>query len=82
MITSTFLCNYFASEAHDLYDVRKSVLGHLQQGGVPTVIDRLVALRLSLATVDRIFDVLKTGDGHCFGTNNTFLLFFCLVFLF
>ncbi len=41
------------------YEVRVAVLGHLQRGGSPTVLDRILATRLGADAVD----VLKRGDG-------------------
>jgi len=40
------------------YEVRVAVLGHLQRGGSPTVLDRILATRLGANAVD----VLKRGD--------------------
>lgn len=39
-------------ERYDHYDIRVSVLGHLQRGGTPTVRDRILASRLGVAAVD------------------------------
>jgi 6-phosphofructokinase 1 len=36
------------------YDVRVTVLGHVQRGGVPTPFDRLLGSRLGAAAVDRL----------------------------
>ncbi len=41
------------------YEVRVAVLGHLQRGGSPTVLDRILATRLGADAVE----VLKRGDG-------------------
>jgi 6-phosphofructokinase 1 len=54
VFTLDVLVNLFESESKGHFDVRKSVLGHLQQGGLPTVIDRFQAIRLALACVDRL----------------------------
>jgi 6-phosphofructokinase 1 len=62
--------------------VRKSVLGHLQQGGLPTVVDRLVALRLSLAAVDRVLSAHASPPAHCFGMSTPPSRLSCFVFLF
>ena len=38
------------------YDVRVSILGHLQRGGSPTAHDRILASRLGYAAIDAIMD--------------------------
>ncbi len=38
------------------YDVRVSILGHLQRGGSPTAYDRIVASRMGAAAVDALQD--------------------------
>ena len=54
-----FLANLFESEARGQFDARRSVLGHLQQGGLPTVLDRLNAWRLAQCAVDAIERALR-----------------------
>ena len=39
-------------EQLDYYDIRVTVLGHLQRGGSPTTIDRVLASRLGVAAVE------------------------------
>lgn len=43
------------------YDIRVSVLGHLQRGGSPTMADRLLAARLGAAAVEGLI----AGKEHC-----------------
>ena len=38
------------------YDVRVSILGHLQRGGSPTAHDRILASRMGAAAIDAIMD--------------------------
>ncbi len=38
------------------YDVRVTVLGHIQRGGAPTASDRILASRLGLAAVETLLD--------------------------
>lgn len=38
------------------YDVRVSILGHLQRGGSPTAADRILASRLGAAAIDALLD--------------------------
>ena len=37
-----------------IYDVRVSVLGHIQRGGVPTAFDRVLASRMGVKAVESI----------------------------
>lgn len=46
LYSTKLLADVFAQESHGLYDVRESVIGHVQQGGNPTAFDRLMATRL------------------------------------
>jgi 6-phosphofructokinase 1 len=47
LYTAPFLAALFEEEAKDLFDVRISVLGHMQQGGDPTPLDRVMAARMA-----------------------------------
>ena len=38
------------------YDVRVTILGHLQRGGSPTAYDRILASRMGAAAVDALLD--------------------------
>jgi 6-phosphofructokinase 1 len=42
------------------YDIRVSVLGHLQRGGSPSAIDRVNASRLGHAAVEALLDDQKS----------------------
>jgi 6-phosphofructokinase 1 len=42
------------------YDIRVSVLGHLQRGGSPSAIDRVNASRLGQAAVEALIDGQKS----------------------
>ena len=44
--TTQWLADLFDEESQGLYDVRTTVLGHVQQGADPTAFDRLLAARL------------------------------------
>lgn len=45
---------------HPEYDVRVTILGHIQRGGVPTANDRILASRLGVAAVDALIDDQKS----------------------
>ena len=38
------------------FDVRVSILGHLQRGGSPTAVDRILATRMGVAAIDALLD--------------------------
>lgn len=40
----------------DSYDIKVTVLGHLQRGGTPTVYDRLIASRMGVAGVEALLE--------------------------
>ena len=50
--TTDFMCALFEEEGGDLFDVRQSILGHLQQGGNPSPFDRIQATRLATRCID------------------------------
>ena len=43
-------------EEYPAYDVRVTILGHLQRGGSPTAFDRIIASRMGAAAVDALLD--------------------------
>jgi 6-phosphofructokinase 1 len=47
LYTAPFLAALFEEESKDLFNVRTSVLGHMQQGGNPTPADRILAARMA-----------------------------------
>jgi 6-phosphofructokinase 1 len=54
LYTAPFLAALFEHEAKDLFDVRVSVLGHMQQGGDPSPLDRIMAARMAGEAIDFI----------------------------
>lgn len=44
------------AELHPHFDIRVSVLGHIQRGGSPSAFDRVLASQLGVAAVDAILD--------------------------
>ncbi len=45
--TTRFMCALFEEESGGVFDVRQSILGHLQQGGDPSPFDRIQATKLA-----------------------------------
>jgi 6-phosphofructokinase 1 len=54
LYTTQFLAALFEEESGDLFDVRMSVLGHMQQGGNPDPFDRIQAVRMAAKAVEYI----------------------------
>ena len=52
LYTANFMSALFEEEAHDLFDVRNTILGHMQQGGNPSPFDRVQATRLATRCVE------------------------------
>ena len=53
---TAFMCALFEEEGGGLFDVRQSILGHLQQGGDPSPFDRIQATRLARLGIRRLAD--------------------------
>ena len=58
---TAFTCALFEEEGGGLFDVRPSILGHMQQGGDPSPFDRIHATRLARLCVEFLFDQVKHG---------------------
>lgn len=61
LYSTSFLSALFEEEGGSLFDVRTSVLGHMQQGGDPTPYDRILATRLAARAIDFIERYHKNG---------------------
>ena len=62
---TAFMCALFEEEGKDLFDVRQSILGHLQQGGIPSPFDRIQATRLASRCIDYLIQQVAEGSSHC-----------------
>ena len=51
---TAFMCALFEEEGGGLFDVRQSILGHLQLGGDPSPFDRIQATRLARLSIRRL----------------------------
>jgi len=60
--STDFIAQLFTEEAHGLFDVRKSILGAMQQGGSPTPFDRIQGTRLAYDGMLQLFKKLKNDD--------------------
>jgi len=75
--TTDFMCRLFEAEGGDLFDVRQSILGHLQQGGNPSPFDRIQASRLATRCIERLISEAQSDepDGNCIGFNEGKVVF-------
>jgi 6-phosphofructokinase 1 len=64
---TAFMCALFEEEGGGLFDVRQSILGHLQQGGDPSPFDRIQATKLARLSVQHLAtDALTDSHGASF----------------
>lgn len=63
--TTQFMCSLFEEEGKDLFDVRQSILGHLQQGGNPSPFDRIQATRLATRSIDYLIQQAENRTNNC-----------------
>jgi 6-phosphofructokinase 1 len=63
--TTPFMCSVFEEEGNDLFDVRQSILGHLQQGGSPSPFDRIQATRLATRSIGYLIDQVEKDSIGC-----------------
>jgi 6-phosphofructokinase 1 len=59
--TTDVLAKLFEAESKGEFDVRPIVLGHTQQGGVPSPFDRILATRLASRAVDALTRAVEGG---------------------
>jgi len=63
---TNFIRDLLTAEGKKLFTVRRSILGHLQQGGDPTPMDRINATRLAIQGIKYLID--QSGNEHPFAT--------------
>lgn len=67
--TTGFLVTLFEKEGGALFDVRQTILGHIQQGGSPTPYDRIQANRLAARALLRLIELANDNNAQalCIG---------------
>lgn len=60
--TTDFIVTLFEKEGGDLFDVRRCILGHTQQGGKPSPFDRIQATRLTARALGFLIEHVGTGQ--------------------
>lgn len=66
-----FMARVFEHESENLFDVRHSALGHLQQGGDPSPYDRILATRLVHRSYQHLAQQLASGAADATGVGLT-----------
>ena len=54
VFTTAFVESLLRHESRGVFDVRRAILGHVQQGGAPSPFDRIQATRLASAAIDHL----------------------------
>ncbi|XP_029357139.1 phosphofructokinase, muscle b isoform X4 [Echeneis naucrates] len=62
--TTDFIFNLYSEEGKGVFDCRKNVLGHMQQGGTPSPFDRNFATKMGIKSVLWLTDKLKECYRH------------------
>jgi 6-phosphofructokinase 1 len=62
--TTPLISAIFEEESHGLYDVRQSILGHLQQGGNPSPFDRIQATRFAARCINYLIEQVGQGSAE------------------
>jgi 6-phosphofructokinase 1 len=63
--TTEFISALFEEDGGDTFDVRKSILGHIQQGGNPSPFDRNIASRLTTRGIDELINLAVNQKNDC-----------------
>ena len=62
--TGEVIARLFEAEGRGLYSVRQAVIGHMQQGGVPSPFDRINATRLAYLAIANLDGQLASGTSN------------------
>uniref|UniRef100_A0A3B3BQ76 Phosphofructokinase, muscle b n=1 Tax=Oryzias melastigma TaxID=30732 RepID=A0A3B3BQ76_ORYME len=62
--TTDFIFNLYSEEGKGVFDCRKNVLGHMQQGGTPSPFDRNFGTKMGIKSVLWLTDKLKECYRH------------------
>jgi 6-phosphofructokinase 1 len=63
--TTEFISALFEEDGGDIFDVRKSILGHIQQGGNPSPFDRNIASRLTTRGINELINMAENNQIDC-----------------
>jgi len=59
------IADIIREEAHDRFESRDSIPGHVQQGGVPSPMDRCRAVRLAIKCIQHLEDFGRAAHNRC-----------------
>lgn len=62
--TTDFIFNLYSEEGKGIFDCRKNVLGHMQQGGTPTPFDRNFGTKMGAKAITWITGKIKECSRH------------------
>ncbi|MBE6402323.1 MAG: 6-phosphofructokinase [Lentisphaerae bacterium] len=70
--TTDFISTLFEADGGIEFDVRKAVLGPLQQGGIPSPLDRIQSVRMAYFAVRNLLEsvVMNVSGGYFIGCEN------------
>ena len=60
--STNVLCAIFEAESNGLFEVRQTILGHVQQGGDPSPFDRIQATRFAARCVDFLIEQARSPE--------------------
>lgn len=63
--TTDFISALFEEDGGTIFDVRKSILGHIQQGGNPSPFDRNIAIRLTTKAIGKLVELAENHKNDC-----------------
>ncbi|XP_045386716.1 ATP-dependent 6-phosphofructokinase, platelet type isoform X2 [Lemur catta] len=69
--TTDFIYQLYSEEGRGVFDCRKNVLGHMQQGGAPSPFDRNFGTKISARAMEWITSKLKEFKGKRFVTDDS-----------
>uniref|UniRef100_A0A2K6GXW8 6-phosphofructokinase type C n=1 Tax=Propithecus coquereli TaxID=379532 RepID=A0A2K6GXW8_PROCO len=69
--TTDFIYQLYSEEGRGVFDCRKNVLGHMQQGGAPSPFDRNFGTKISARAMEWISAKLKECRGKRFVTDDS-----------
>ncbi|MFC2126357.1 6-phosphofructokinase, partial [Bacteroidota bacterium] len=63
--TTNFMSSLFEEDGGDVFDVRTSILGHIQQGGDPSPFDRNIGTRFATKSINELIKHANNGEKDC-----------------
>ena len=66
--TSEFIQSLMSEEGKGVFSARMSVIGHMQQGGVPTPFDRNLGIKFGSKSLRQMIDIIEIGGLFIFKT--------------